>query len=177
MRQCQNHICPLRSQNQGRHNEGLSRGISDVETRLSLSVLTVNKVSMQSTSRLDNSARPWTWTVLWGLDRAEETVGAGGDTVTRRDFSGTNLGRGSKSSAHRKSGTDSTQWADRQWLNLSLASGQKEMEEWTAEAGSLLEAVGSSGGPDSKLLGWASGGRVGKLRERQDLRDGTVGLS
>lgn len=72
-----------------------------------------------------------------GLDRAEEMVGAGGAAVTLRDFSGTNLGRGSKSSAHRKSGTDFTQWADRQWLNLLLASGQKEVEELSAEAGSL----------------------------------------
>lgn len=112
--------------------------------------------------------------MLWAPDRAEETVGAGGAAVMLRDFSGTNLGRGSKSSAHRKSGTDSTQWADRQWLNLSLASGQKEVEELTAKAGSLLEGVGSSGGPDSKLSGWASGGGVEKLRERQDLRDGTV---
>lgn len=64
---------------------------------------------------------------------------------------------GGKSSAHGKSGIDSTQWAD-----LSLASGQKEVEELTAEAGSLLEAMGSSGGPDSKLLGWARWGRGGK---------------
>lgn len=77
--------------------------------------------------------------------------------MTLRDFSGTNLRGGGKSSAHRKSGIDSTQWAD-----LSLASGQKEVEELTAEAGSLLEAVGSSGGPDSKLLGWARWGRGGK---------------